>query len=134
MRKPEYEPTKKVYTNSATLIKQSAPIGQSLIGIKKYRDTFVEINVDTNQKAVLVMTENYLPGWHATLNGKPVDIFDVNYLYQGVMVPSGKSTVIFYHENKKSILGQYISLLSLVILIGYGLFLNLSKTTYSKEE
>jgi uncharacterized membrane protein YfhO len=46
----------------------------------------------------LVLNDAFAPGWTATVDGKDVEIFPVNYLARGLWVAAGEHTVIFqYH-------------------------------------
>lgn len=50
---------------------------------------------DCPQPARLIRLETALPGWHATVNGKPVQITEAEGLFQSVPLPAGPSTVRF---------------------------------------
>ena len=41
----------------------------------------------------MVFSENYYPGWTATVDGKDVDVARVNYILRAINVAPGKHTV-----------------------------------------
>jgi uncharacterized membrane protein YfhO len=59
---------------------------------------------------------NY-PGWLAYVNGKPTPILDANYLFRGVILPAGRSTVEFVYEPASFRVGALISIAALAALI-----------------
>lgn len=53
----------------------------------------MEIQVDMQSRGLLVLSENYYPGWRATVNGEPAAIYRVDSALRGVIVPRGPSRV-----------------------------------------
>ncbi len=51
--------------------------------------------VDTDALRWFVFGQNMLPGWRATVDGKTVPIYRVNYLNQAVAVPAGRHEIAF---------------------------------------
>ena len=47
----------------------------------------------TGRSEMLVTSNNYYPGWSATVNGEPAPIYRVSYVGMGVAVPPGRSVV-----------------------------------------
>jgi hypothetical protein len=76
----------------------------------------------------LVLSEIYYPAsWRATIDGKPAEIIQTNYLLRGLVVPAGKHTIEMHYESKGFETGKYASLgLNLVMfgIIGIGIFTN----------
>jgi hypothetical protein len=55
----------------------------------------IALRVRATRPAILVLDENYSPGWRATVQGKSTEIFHANYAFQSVIVPQGDSEVQF---------------------------------------
>lgn len=55
----------------------------------------ITMRVRADRATLLVLDENYSPGWHATVQGAPVVIQRANYAFQAVAVPQGISEVEF---------------------------------------
>lgn len=58
----------------------------------------VEIQVQTPERAYLILTDAYYPGWHATVNGQPAVIQRADVMFRAVPVPAGESTVVFEYR------------------------------------
>ena len=58
----------------------------------------IEIEVERTTPGLLVLAETYFPGWQATVNGTPATIFRSNRMMRSVVVPAGKSYVVFSYE------------------------------------
>ncbi len=82
-----------------------------------YTPGHIVIETDAQRPALLVVAESYYPGWHATLDGQPVETLRANYISQGVVVPAGKHTVEMKYEPDSFRNG---ALLSVAGLLGLG--------------
>lgn len=66
--------------------------------IKKYTPDEVEIEANSTSSAMLLLTDNYYPGWIVTVNGEKEKIYRADYTFRAVLVPKGKSIVKFTYE------------------------------------
>jgi hypothetical protein len=82
--------------------------------VREYTPGHIVVDVDAARPALLVVAESYYPGWKATLDGRPVDVFRANYLSQGVVVPQGTHTVELDYEPDSFRYGAIVSVLSLL--------------------
>ncbi len=55
----------------------------------------LRMNVSTPNDAILYVSNTWLPGWHATINGVPVQILKAQYAFMAVPVPAGDSEIVF---------------------------------------
>ena len=67
--------------------------GTSLVKITKYEPNQLTYEVESQKGGVVVFSENYYPGWTATVDGKDVDVARVNYILRAINVAPGKHTV-----------------------------------------
>ena len=82
--------------------------------IHRNREAAVEL---TNPKAgYLVLSDSYLPGWQARVDGKPVRIFCANYLVRAVALGPGNHRVEFTYRPWPWRVGATVSLCSLFLL------------------
>jgi len=97
--------------------------GGEIADIKNYAAGHVTIASSTKSEAVLVLTDNYYPGWNVYINGEKKDLIKTNYSQMGVLIPSGENRVDFKFEPKSVKFGQTISLISLLLLAPTSLIL-----------
>ncbi len=67
---------------------------------------------------LLVLPDQYYPGWTARVNGKPMPVHEVDYCLRGVEVPKGRSTVRFSFEPQSFRNGLYLAGLGGLLLLG----------------
>ena len=91
------------------------------------KDEVLKIATETNSESVLVVADNFYPGWKAFVDGHETPIFRANFNFRGIRLPSGKHTVEFRYAPDSAIWGGYISGLTVLTLVFYG-FLRRRKT------
>jgi len=78
------------------------------------RDEVVRLDVTATGPGFVVLTDQFFPGWSATVNGVPTPILHANYAFRAVRVPQGVSVVEFTYRPTSVRLGALLSLASLV--------------------
>ena len=89
--------------------------------IRLLSDTLIELDVQTDKESILVISDNHLPGWHATVSGKDTPVFEVNLVNKGIVIPPGTHFVQIYYDNiynRYGFIGTLISLLVLLMITG----------------
>jgi hypothetical protein len=89
--------------------------------VTRYDNTKVRVDVEASQPSMLVLTDTYAYGWRATVNGKDQHLGRVDEVMRGVVVPAGRSTVVFTYRSPPRVLGAVISLLTVVGLLAYAI-------------
>jgi uncharacterized membrane protein YfhO len=82
----------------------------------------VAIKVHADRRSELVLSDVYYPGWHATVDGRPVRIDRVDYLLRGVPVPAGNHRVEFSYDPASFRIGWFVSLVVILILAAMTVF------------
>ncbi|MFH1441751.1 MAG: YfhO family protein [Candidatus Omnitrophota bacterium] len=96
--------------------------------ITDYQPGKVSINLKTNSKGFLVLSDTYYPGWKAYINGNAAEIYRANYLFRAVYIDKpGEYTVNFIYSPFSFKLGAGISLITLICSLG-GIFWLKKKT------
>lgn len=85
--------------------------------IDDYQANSVKLTSVSDSDALLILTDNYYPGWHAYVDGKKTPIYRANYTFRAIPISQGKHSVIFRYEPESVKLGKLISIISLIILI-----------------
>lgn len=87
------------------------------VEIKSYRPESVGIATTSDEPALMVLADQYFPGWKATVDGQPVDILPADHALRAVYVPSGNHMVRFTYEPFSFRLGVIASVLALAALV-----------------
>ena len=90
----------------------------------------LQVNNETANNAVLYYADAWHPEWHAYVNGKPSFIFKTNLAYKSVMIPPGKSEVVFeFGDNISKFLFNSMITIGIIVFCGfcYCLFIGLGE-------
>lgn len=71
-----------------------------------YDPQSASVRVDADRPALLVVTDIVYPGWTATLDGRPVEMYVVDGVFRGIEVPPGTHRVEIRYE-----IGTFLALL-----------------------
>jgi hypothetical protein len=82
----------------------------------------LEITTDTTSGGILVLADTFAGGWHAYVDGARSPILQVNGLFRGVYLPSGKHTVVFTYAPLSVTLGFLITGLAVLGCAGWVAF------------
>jgi hypothetical protein len=72
-------------------------LGGSL-GIRSLKNGLFNLVVDTKDGRWVVVSESFLPGWRASIDGKNVGVIKANGLYMAIFVPAGEHEVTFEYN------------------------------------
>jgi hypothetical protein len=75
----------------------------------------VDVQADTTAPGLLVLTDQYYPGWRAFVDGKPASIYAVDGIFQGVFLDRGTHTIRFVYRPLSFLAGGAISAVSIVL-------------------
>jgi hypothetical protein len=124
LKEPSFNPFEKAVVSresvgSATdlsALAHAAPAAASAARITRYQSQDVSIEADTSTPALLVLNDTNYPGWRAYLNGEPVEMLTANFLFRGVVVPAGRSTVEFKYQPRTFRIGSGVSFAAFGVL------------------
>lgn len=83
----------------------------------------LELAVESDRPALLVIGDNWYPAWRATVDGSDVDVLRAYHTLRAVPVPAGASTVEMWYESDlldRSFLVSLLVLLTLPTLFAVG--------------
>ncbi len=106
-------------TGSAPATSSSSPAATSGGRARIVTDasTRVSVDVDAPRPMLLVLADTYHPNWSVTVNGVTQHVGQVDDVARGVMVPAGRSVVVFQYHSTARRIGWVISLVTVVGLI-----------------
>ena len=76
------------------------------------------INVNTIADGLLVISNIDYPGWQATLNGMPAEIYPTNGIFQGIFIPAGEHQVRLWFAPQRFYSGLWLSGMGLLVALG----------------
>jgi hypothetical protein len=94
----------------------------------------MELQVRTEDRGILVMSEVYYPEWKALVDGRPAEIYPVDYVLRGMTLSAGSHRVEMYFDTSRVRRGMLISLLTLVITVGFVLTLRRENSVGSSAD
>ena len=90
---------------------------RGMVQVQQMNPVHLTATVETNGDQLLVFSQIYYPGWQATVDGKPADLWPVNLVLSGVVVPSGQHTVELLFQPASFWWGGLVSALGLVVTL-----------------
>jgi hypothetical protein len=89
----------------------------------------IVLETDCTEKRMLVVADQYYPGWRCTVDGARTDILRTDYILRGVVVPAGRHLIEMLYRPRSFMLGLAIScsIIGLDLLLAFGLIANLLK-------
>ncbi len=97
------------------------PLGHEIVGgrahIKKDADDEVEVAVESEGDALLVVAQTWFPGWEASVDGAPAPCLRADYAFTAVPVPKGAKTVHLRYRPTSFRVGLALSALGASLLL-----------------
>jgi uncharacterized membrane protein YfhO len=85
--------------------------------ITRYDLHRVDVKVNLGSPGMLVLSDNYYPGWHVSVDGVPAPLLRVNTTFRGVYLPSGAHQVTFDFVPVVLYVGLAFALLTLMVAV-----------------
>lgn len=90
----------------------------SSIALVNYQPNRLEYQSENSYEGFAVFSENYYNnGWSVTVDGNPVEHYNVNYVLRGISIPKGQHTIVFEFNPEIVKTGASIALLSSILLV-----------------
>lgn len=86
------------------------------VGIARYDANRVELKIDNPGPGFLAISEIYLPGWEARIDGNPAAIHRVNHTLRGIVTPPGSHRIEMLYRPASMRLGACLFVGGLVLL------------------
>jgi hypothetical protein len=85
----------------------TCPAAGGTATITQYRPNDVEIK--TSGSGMLTLSDQYYPGWQATIDGQPTTIYRADTIFRSVCVPAGDHVIHFAYRPTSIVIGMIIS-------------------------
>jgi hypothetical protein len=116
MKDKEYDPHGSVVIESGRESREKLEGGAGSAAIIEDRRNRVLIESETQGDAMLVLSDNYYPGWMAFIDGRRVEIFKANCTMRAVRVPAGRHMISFEFAPATFRLSVYVTAATLILL------------------
>jgi hypothetical protein len=90
--------------------------GRGQVRIENYGINEVELEVDSTEPAIVILTDAYYPGWKAYLDAEEKPVWRANSLFRAVETPPGNHRLVFRYQPDSVRLGIIVSLASLLLM------------------
>ncbi len=99
---------------------ESGNPGESAV-IQRYTPNEVSATLDVREAGWAVLSDNWYPGWVATLDGQPVAVQRADSIFRAVSVAPGKHTLVLRFVSQPLLLGGLISAVTALLTLLGGL-------------
>ena len=79
----------------------------------------VSITADSNQSALLFLSDTYYPGWNAYVDGVKTPVYRADYAFRAITLPKGEHQIDFRYEPESFSLGLKISIACTMLALVY---------------
>jgi hypothetical protein len=114
---PEYEPALAVVTDAPPNVPSpqpdETPLGTATV-VKRVPDEVI-VKAHVEQACVLVLADNFYPGWRAEIDSQPVEMFPAYTAFRGIVIPAGEHEVRFHYFPLSFRFGMAVSVNSLAL-------------------
>ncbi|MGD8434913.1 MAG: YfhO family protein [Syntrophobacterales bacterium] len=100
---------------------------KSAVRVLTYENNKIVLEVDSPEAAFLFMSEAYYPGWKAYVDGKEEEILRADYVFRAIPLGPGSHRIEVVYQPLSFKLGLALSLLTIVILVGFWLIFTIKK-------
>jgi hypothetical protein len=84
------------------------------VSIVEYAAESVSLHANLNCDGMVILSDTYYPGWIATVNRRPVKIYEVDLALRGVLVPQGSHEIKFGYRPRSVFLGAGLTSAGLI--------------------
>lgn len=89
---------------------------QANASMVSYAPNHLVVETSSDKRAALVVSEMNYPGWEATIDGQPAEIYTANFLLRGMIVPEGKHKIEMRYAAPAAAKGGILSALALLFI------------------
>ena len=112
---------------------EAADAGTNLKTLKKTATQYRFIS-NSGSGFWLFLADSYYPGWQATIDDKPVEVYPAQVLGKAIFVPPGEHGIKIFFRSDSFRLGAVVSLLAGVCLLLYALTFAVRRYTRRQTE
>ncbi len=116
----DFKQTAIVATNNFGTLDARASGGQATIVSRGTEKMSLDVNAPA--EGLLIISENFYPGWRATVDGEPVEILRADYTLRAIPVRAGQHRIEMWYEPLSFKIGGVISGMTVLVCVGAMVF------------
>jgi hypothetical protein len=101
-----------ISSSGKAVIETTSDSSDSAVHIKSYQDQKVVLDAAMQGGGLVVLSDVSYPGWKASVDGKPANIYTTDYAFRGVFVPDGSHRVVFEYDPASFKVGLLVAVLA----------------------
>jgi hypothetical protein len=90
--------------------------GKGIAELQTYENEYIRLKVEMEGEGILVVTDNFYPGWHAEVDGEEQEIFR-SLAFRALPLKSGTHCVEFFYRPASFYRGMVVSLICLLLFL-----------------
>ena len=115
---PEFEPAQMAVIEGDLGQPVVPASGSETVTVVSRSSSSTILQAQLSAPGLLVLSDIYYPGWNAYVDGEQQALYATNVAMRGVFLPEGNHTVEFRYEPQTFRMGLYISVATVLILLG----------------
>ena len=120
LNSPQFDPRQVVILSEEPSLKlNEGEGGVSAVEFVHYAPNKLILEVELEGEGVLVLSEQYYPGWHAYVDGRKVEILRANMIFRAIPLSEGRHRVELVYAPLSFKLGLGISVATALSIAGY---------------
>jgi len=123
MNRPDFDPRREAIVHSASPVTLPTDSLTGTAHLVEYEPDRISVRYGASREALLVLADNYYPGWEASIDGRAAPIVRANHTMRAVVVPAGDHTVTFTYSPSDLYTGFTIYMIGMALLVLYAVFL-----------
>ena len=117
IRNPAFNPLEETLVEGLPAEWRPDSAASGSVKVVRYENNRVELDVRTSGRALLASSDIFYPGWTATVNGRPVDIFPTNVAFRGIPLEPGENHIVLNYFPEDLISSLIVSIFALVTTV-----------------
>jgi hypothetical protein len=117
LSQPDFNPAAVACVESPGVPLEQPADGQAKI--TRELPSHITIDYDMKTSGLIVLSDLWDPGWHATVNGADAPVLRVNHAFRGVMVPAGEGILQYDYLPASFVLGLKLAAVAAFMLLAW---------------
>jgi hypothetical protein len=99
-----------------------------------YKPNSISLKTEIKTDMFLVISDNFASGWKAYVDNQEVKIYRANYTFRAILLKKGSKNVVFVYKPISFEIGKYISIVTLLSMLLYLLYVSRRKKRGNNEK